>query len=408
MKPDVHKIQQMKRDRKDLFEKTQTYMAEIREKKDESAESRNKLDVMLADLEKMTAQIEQDERLLSVADVLEAHKDLQEDQDPEDPKVKYSRAFNDFLRNGLGEMTQENRALLQKNSVDVRAMGVASGAVGGYLVPEDFYNKVVDIMKAYGGMRRAGSTVLVTSGGNDLPIPVGDDTANTGEIVAEGSATGSTSDPSLSQAILKGYLYSSKIIRVGVALLQDEAVGLENLLANWLGVRIGRITNTHFTTGNDTNQPEGILQSCGDSGVTAAAATAIDYLDLISLMHSVDPAYQANGRWMMNDGTLALMKKMQTATEKVPIWMPGVAVREPDTILGKPYVVNQDMPAHTSGLKPIIFGDFSTFFIRDVRGATLMRLVERYADYLQVGFLMFSRHDSAVTVPSAVKYLDVT
>jgi HK97 family phage major capsid protein len=66
------------------------------------------------------------------------------------------------------------------------------------------------------------------------------------------------------------------------------------------------------------------------------------------------------------------------------------------------------MPAYTSGLKAIAFGDFSTFFIRDVRGATMMRLVERYADYLQVGFLMFSRHDSVLTVPNAIKYMDVT
>jgi HK97 family phage major capsid protein len=44
--------------------------------------------------------------------------------------------------------------------------------------------------------------------------------------------------------------------------------------------------------------------------------------------------------------------------------------------------------------KSVLFGDFSKFVIRDVRGFTLVRLDERYADYHQVGFLAFLRTDS--------------
>lgn len=407
VKPDVQKLQQMKRDRKEAFEKAQKYMKELDEKKDTSAESRTKLNAMIDEVEALTGKITADERMLAVSDVIEEYEARGKEENPEDPKVKYGKSFRSYIRLGLSDMETEERKILQKGTVDVRSMGVSSGAVGGYLIPEDFYSQIVDIMKAYGGMRASGATILTTAGGNDMPIPISDDTSNVGEIVAEGSAT-NTADPTLTQAILKSYLYSSKIVKVGIPLLQDEAVGLEGLLSMWLGTRIARITNTHFTTGDDSDKPEGILHSCADSGVTAAAATAVVYDDLVSLMHSVNRAYQANGRFMLADSTLAIMKKMKTETEKIPLWLPGVAAREPDTILGKPYIVNDDMPAYTTGNKAIIFGDFSTFFIRDVRGATLMRLVERYADYLQVGFLMFSRHDSAVTVPTAVKYMDVT
>lgn len=406
-KPSVAELQRLKRERKVLFDKAIAQRNAAREAEDETAETRNRIDAILAEVEEFTAKIEQEERMLAIADVNEEFEDQRADQDQETPEAKYSTAFRDFLKNGISEMDAENRTLLTKNSVDTRALGVASGGVGGYLVPEDFYNQVVEIMKAWGGMRASGATILTTSGGNDLPVPKGDDTSNTGEIVGEGSQVSSDADPTFTQMVLKSYNYSSKIVRVGYALLQDEAVNFESMLANMLGTRIGRITNTHFTTGDDSDKPDGVLNSADDSAITSDKETSIAYADLVSLMHSIDPAYRANGRWMFNDGTLALLKKMVTGTEKIPLWTPGVAAREPDTILGKPYVVNQDMPDHDTGEKAMIFGDFSTYFIRDVRGMAMMRLTERYADYLQVGFMLFSRHDGGLAVPSAIKYLTV-
>jgi len=405
-KPSIAELQRLKRERKGIFDKAVEARNAAKEANDETIETRSKVDAMLADVEQFTAKIEQEERALAVADTIEEFDDKRADQDHETPEAQYNTAFRDFLQHGISEMRSDNRNLLTQNVVDTRALGVASGGVGGYLVPEDFYNQVVEIMKAYGGMRAAGATVLTTSGGNDLPIPKGDDTSNTGEIVGEGDQV-NAADPTFTQMGLKAYNYSSKIVRVGYALLQDEAVGFEALLANMLATRIGRITNTHFTTGNDSDQPDGVLNSAADSSITSDKETSIAYADLVSLMHSIDPAYQANGRWMFNDGTLAMLKKMVTATEKIPLWTPGVSLREPDTILGKPYVVNQDMPDHTTGLKAMIFGDFSNYFIRDVRGAAMMRLTERYADYLQVGFMLFTRHDGGLAVPTAIKYLTV-
>lgn len=404
----ISDIRDLKRQRKELFEQAKTAREAARAANDESAETAKKIAGMLDDVDKFTQRIEEEERLLAVQDSMKQWEDKRADESPRDEAAAYSGAFRNFVRFGPGEMEPEQRKLLMANQVDTRALGVASGGVGGYTVPIDFWNQLVDIMKAYGGMRQSGATIITTSGGNDLQIPIGDDTGNVGEILGEGSQTNSTTDPTFSQLVLKGYLYSSKLVRVGVSLLQDEAVGLEGLLANWLATRIGRISNTHFTTGDDNNKPEGVLENAADSGITSDKETSITYGDLVSLMHSVDPAYQQNGRWMFNDGTLALIKKMTVGSADArPLWVPGVAVREPDTILGKPYTVNQDMPNHATGQKAMIFGDFSQFFIRDVRGATLMRLTERYADFLQVGFLLFSRHDSGLAVPNAIKYLTV-
>ena len=120
--------------------------------------------------------------------------------------------------------------------------------------------------------------------------------------------------------------------------------------------------------------------------------TSVIYEDLVDLEHSVDPAYRAEAEFMFHDDTLKVLKKLKDADGR-PLWLPGVAVREPDTILGYNYVINQDMPIMAANAKSILFGDFSKYMIRDVMDLMLLRLVERYADFAQVGFIAFSRHD---------------
>ena len=51
------------------------------------------------------------------------------------------------------------------------------------------------------------------------------------------------------------------------------------------------------------------------------------------------------------------------------------------------------MAAMAANAKSILFGDFTRYYVRIVLGMQLMRLVERYADALQIGFLAFMRAD---------------
>ena len=47
-----------------------------------------------------------------------------------------------------------------------------------------------------------------------------------------------------------------------------------------------------------------------------------------------------------------------------------------DTILGRPYIVNQAMPVIASVAKSVLFGDFSNYKHRAVKGTQMLRLVE--------------------------------
>jgi HK97 family phage major capsid protein len=109
---------------------------------------------------------------------------------------------------------------------------------------------------------------------------------------------------------------------------------------------------------------------------------------------------------MMSDTALKLVKKLKDGIGR-PLWMPGLAVKEPDTINSYPYVINQDMATPAASAKPVVFGDFTNYFMRRVAGVQVLRLTERFADSNQVAFLAFQRWDGqlidAGTHP--VKYL---
>lgn len=271
------------------------------------------------------------------------------------------------------------------------------GSEGGYTVAPDvsFYGRVIEAMKAWGGVEQ-NAQVLTTSTGADLPIPTDDDTANVGLLVSEAGSHASGTAITLGQTTLKAYLLSSKIVKVSWQLLQDSQINWESFLAAKFAIRLGRGKNAYLTTGTGSSQPQGI-QYASTTGRTCATGftTTCAPDDLIRLYHSVDPAYRANGKWMMADGTALILRLLKDGDGQY-LWKPGLADDRPDTLLGKPVVINADMPAMTASLKPIIFGDFSNYLVRNVSGIEVKRLNELYAANGQIGMLAFIRFDGAL------------
>jgi HK97 family phage major capsid protein len=274
------------------------------------------------------------------------------------------------------------------------AMGTTSGAVGAYTVPDAAMQALEIALLEFGGMRQV-ATVIRTDTGASLPFPTTDDTSNKGAILTENTQV-SEVDITFGQLTLDAYMYSSKSVLVSLQLLQDSSVDVPGMIGRLLGERIGRIQNDHFTTGTGSSQPNGIV-AASTSGVTGVADPPT-YDNFVDLVHSVDPAYRVNSRFMMADATLKTVKKIKVLqysgdTTGVPLWAPGLAAGQPDTINGYPFVINQSMAAPGSSAKKVIFGQLSKYLIRDVREIPLVRLNERYADYHQVGFLAFARSD---------------
>lgn len=395
------RIQELKEKRALIAKQAQ----EILDKKDQTPEDGQRFDAMMADVDKMAVDIEREERLLKVNKEIElplnnkigaGEVDLRSQQNQGENSEIEKRTFEKWLRGGEAVLNTEERNFLSaRNSSlpkEARDLGIATGAGGGYLVPQGFYAKLEAALKAYGGMRQE-STVISTTEGNDLPMPTFTDTANVGEWLTENTATAATPDPTFGSVTMKSYMSSSKLVPVSIQLLQDSGIDAETTVANALAERIGRLQNTAFTVGSGTGQPKGIVADAvlGKTGTTGQT-TSVIYDDLVDLVHSVDPAYRPGAKFMLHDSSVKILRKIKDTTGR-PIWQPGVDVAMPDTLLGYQYSINQDIAVMAANAKSILFGNLKKYFIRDVKGVTLLRLAERYAEKFQVGFVAFARVD---------------
>lgn len=323
-----------------------------------------------------------------------------------DAAKRYGEVFDKFLRYGREGMDSDERSLLQANFVspDQRAQSAGTTTTGGFTVPQGFWAKVTDTMKYFGGALDT-VEILDTDTGNPLPWPTADDTGNVGAILAENTQIAGQ-DITFGQKQLGAYMYTSKLVLASLQFLQDTGIDAEGYVAKKIGQRLGRIWNTHLTTGTGTAQPQGFVTGA-TTGKTTATSGAILYAELVDLQHSVDVAYRnVNCRWQMHDLILAAVRKL-VDTQGHPLWEPSLQTGLPSTLLGFPITVNNDMDSTLATTKKTIaFGDFASQYVaRRVAGGQLVRLDERYADYLQVGFFGFGRIDGLVQDASAVKLL---
>lgn len=305
-------------------------------------------------------------------------------------------AYDMFIRYGMGALNTEQRTLMATRMASVpqelRAQSTAVDTAGGYVVPDGQMQAIVEARLFYGGMRQSRATTITTQTGANIPVPTDNDTTNTGALIGENTQQ-SQQDVTFGQKTLNAYMYTSKIILVSRQLLTDAGFPIQPYLTRKFGQRLGRIQNTHFTTGDAASKPEGVVTG-STSGVSGASGqtTSFIYNDFVNLEHSVDRDYRENAQYMTSDTGLKAIKLLKDG-EGRPLWVPGLALRQPDSILGYNYIVNNDVAVPAASAKSLLFGDFSQYYIRDVAEIMVLRLDERYADSLQVGFLAFARSD---------------
>ncbi|MCI7353063.1 MAG: phage major capsid protein [[Actinobacillus] rossii] len=393
----------------ELQEKRRNIAAQMRQLNDEIGENtwtdeqRTKWDSMKHELSGVESQIEREESLRSTDKLfVEEKREDNPQTNVDNPETKRSQAFDSFLRRGLGDLTPEERQVM----AELRAQAAGTDNKGGYTVPKEMQARIVEQMKAYGGIASV-AQILNTADGHPIMWATADGTTEEGELIGENTAA-SEQDVEFGSAELGAKKLSSKIIRVSNELLQDSGVDIEAFLASRIAQRIGRAEAKYLIQGTGTGtpaQPKGLQASV--TGVTqSAAATAVAWTDLNALIHSVDPAYRnvGNTRLAFNDNTLKALKEMVDG-QKRPLWLPDVAGVAPATILGHQYVIDQGIEDIAAGKKFAYFGDFSRFIIRRVSGMYLRRLTERYAEFDQVGFLAFHRFDCVLEDTSAIKAL---
>lgn len=375
------------------------------ESRDLTAEERQAWDKAEADLTQASTDIERFERLakLDKVDRGQILPTSGSGTGGTDAEKRYADAFAKYMRRGINRLDSDERELMEGGFSELRDQGTGTDPTGGYLVPEGFRQKLVEVMKAFGGAINLAESIT-TDTGQDLPWVGNDDTGNIGELLGENTAVASQ-DFAFTGRKLKAHIFSSKMVKVPLALLQDSAFDLDTWIPRKLGERIGRKVAQMAIDGTGVDQPEGVTTNVttGKTGTTGQT-TSVIYNDLLDLEHAIDPSYRNERcRFLMHDSSLKVIRKMVDGQSR-PLWVPVPTVGAAATINGWPYSIDNNMPVMAASAKSILFGDFASYYVvRQVRGVQTMRLSERYAELLQVAFFAWSRLDGGVQDPNAVK-----
>lgn len=417
---------------KDLIEKLAKIGQDMRalyqltEKEDRgfTAEERDQWDRMLGEYEETEQRIKAAQQAAKLQDVPPGAPNLDDSADEqrsaEPPKTaaegraleEYRDAYEIYLRDGAAALKPEQRQMLTdyQASMEIRAQSTTN-TEGGYTIPEGFAGYITEVMQDFSGLLGAagsagGPELLRTASGNTIPFPTNDDTGNAGLLLSENAAV-TEQDTVFGQRTLGAYMFTSRLIRVSLQLLQDEAVNLERYLGNILGKRLGRAMAPYFATGTGSSQPTGLATAATDGGVNVSTAAGLTDADLVAFEHALDPAYRSRGAaWVFNDNTLRDLKLLVDGNSR-PLWLPGDAAALAQggagpTLKGYRYIIDQGMDDVGTGNRPVCFGDLSEFIIREILGVNLFKFEERYMDNLQKGFMGYARYDSNLIDVAAV------
>lgn len=275
-------------------------------------------------------------------------------------------------------------------------------ADGGYLVPDEYDSRLITKLTEENVIRRLGHR-LSTSGDHKINIAASTPAA---AWIEEGESL-TFGDTTFDQIILDAHKLHVAV-KVTEELLYDSMFDIENYLFDAFGKALANAEEDAFINGDGNGKPLGILAAAGgaQTGVTTASSTAITADEVINLVYSLKRPYRKNAVFIMNDQTIAAIRKLKDGNGMY-MWQPALTAGEPDRLLGYPVHTSQFMPTIAAGAKTIAFGDFSYYNIGDRGSRSLGELRELFAGNGMVGFLAKERVDGKLVLPEAVQCLQM-
>ena len=301
-------------------------------------------------------------------------------------KPKTGRASDEY-REGMLKALRSNF----KQVSNILQEGV--DADGGYLVPEEYDHRLIDVLTEENIMRSLGHTIT-TSGEHKINIAA---TKSAAAWIEEGAAL-TFGDATFSQILLDAHKLHVAI-KVTEELLYDNAFGLENYIITQFGKALANAEEDAFLNGDGSGKPTGLFAVTGGGTVAGTLSATIKSDDMLDLVYALKRPYRKNASFIMNDKTLAQLRKLKD-NNGAYIWQPSYQAGEPDKVLG--YAV------HTSAYAPenaIAFGDYSYYNIGDRGTRSFKQLNELFAGNGMIGYVAKERVDGKLILPEAVQIL---
>lgn len=314
------------------------------------------------------------------------------------PTVKNAKESPSFIKAMLAWAQGDNPRGFKGNDLELKgAWQGQTDAEGGYAVPDDFYNRIVEQRQELSFVRKAPVTRLVTNHDRIL-IPT-EATAGTKLVVTAEEAAYDENEPVFGQVALTIHKFT-KMIKVSEEMLDGDAVGLEAYIASVVARASAAAENYYCSIGTGTGMPQGIVTGATASGITTASATAITAAELIAMMGKVESPYHNSSSGFLMKGATKFYLQGLTGNPFQFINTPAGG-----DFMSYPAYIAPDMGGVATGQKSVVFGDFSMYAFAERQGVTLSRNPYLYQANGQVGLFVKQRFGGAVLQTLAFKYL---
>ena len=278
------------------------------------------------------------------------------------------KAFSDFI---LGIVTEN------------RASQLTEGA-NGTIVPATIANRIIEEVKAqvpffqYADLYETAGKLSIPVYSEDSENYINADYVDEGTDLTDNVGKFVTVD-------LEGFVIGALAL-VSNKLRNNTDIDVTEFIVKQVAKAISRKLMKEFTIGT-SNKISGVIGT--KTIVTAGAAAAITYDDLVNLKQKLPQQYREKGVWIMHPNTYSALLKLKDGNQR-PYFEEG------KPILNRPVIESEDMPEIATGEKPIVFGDLSGYAIKGAKAVEVQVLREKFATKNMLGILGFAEYDGEV------------
>ena len=300
---------------------------------------------------------------------------------------KHKDAFRQYM--ATGEMDGFKAG---SEGIEIKAMSTDVNPDGGYLVRPELSSMIIDRIFETSPLRGIANVEQTSAKSIDILI---DDQEAGARWVGEGASGGQTDTPQLGQKSLVAHKIEADP-RMTTEMIQDSYLNVEAWLGGKVADKFARTQNTAFVNGTGVGQPRGFLTypAQATSGtyergkinqVNMGNASALTADGLIDVQNNLKEAHQGGAVWGMKRTTFGAALQLKGADN---YFFSPVLLRDGQTsmtLLGKPVVFMDDMPAVAADALSIVYADWSMFYtILDRVGLQVLR-----DPYTNKGFITY-------------------
>lgn len=294
-------------------------------------------------------------------------------------------------------------ALVTGDQQKLQVLVEGTASRGGYLVPEDFANILVEDIRDESVMRQLATVIQTSSDTLHLPS-----LASRPQVAwrSEG-ATKQTSTVDFAENVFTPYSLAG-IVGLSQELVDDASLGVNGSIANYvaavLSTAIREEEEEAFWTGNGSGKPTGV-DNYTLNLITATGTAASQADSVVNTAMRLGQGYRRRGVWVANGATLASLATLKDNNGNY--LMGSLAGAPSDTLRGRPFYEVNSLPNGKA-----FFGDFGYYYIVENNGISV-RLSDEATVAGQSAFernLVFvrveHRVDGELVLPAAVREIN--